>query len=116
MYHWEPPIHLKEVIVVDVPLVTMGGFMMYLKILSSQTVIVWCQIWLSGLSVGSDRNFIKPFRLIKTKFLPTKKLKDDFKLQYLGVFKLMKSSDIYLPPLDSRLIFQATRDIIYIEF
>ena len=77
---------------------------------------VGVRFWLSGLSVGSDRNFIKPFRLIKTKFLPTKKLKDDFKLQYLGVFKLMKSSDIYLPPLDSRLIFQATRDIIYIEF
>lgn len=71
--------------------------------------------WFRGLSIGDEGNFVKPFRELTVKGLPTKKLKDDFKLQWLGCFKNLESSGISLPRVGTN-VSQEEVDKLYSEF
>jgi len=47
---------------------------------------------------GNNFLVIKPFRELTSKSFPTTKLKNDFKLHWVGCFKTLENSGIDLPP------------------
>ena len=72
--------------------------------------------WFRGISVGSDGNYVKPFRQLTVKSLPTKELQNENRLKWLGCFKILEDSEIYSPPRQQREILEETIESVYNSF
>ena len=59
---------------------------------------------------------LKPFCQLTVKSLPTKELQNEYRLKWLGCFKILEDSEIYSPPRQQREILEETIESVYNSF
>ena len=55
------------------------------------------RFWICGMSVGTQNNYVNPFRFLQVTRLPSKKLQNEYKLHWAAVFNLLDSANIVVP-------------------
>ena len=74
------------------------------------------RFWLCGQTVGEGNDYVKPFLNLKVTMLPNKKIQNEFKLQWKGVFKLLEDAEEVDLPAFTRRMSQEEIDQVYIKF
>lgn len=73
------------------------------------------RFWFCGYSVDNT-TYVKPFRLIDSRRLPTAALKNVYNLEWKNIFDILENSRLNLPSRAHRIIPQATIDSVCDNF